>query len=354
LDFLDLFADAPSQLLKRPLVLITHFLIWLFITTITIILLSGLLPIWHATILTFCNVLLLVFVYYVNIYFVYQYFEQKRYSLYVLVLLLLLIVVAVVRLYFNGYYMQVLLQLKIPIDKRWTYLFSTLTTFVVLAISFFSGLLVNRSKKEKEHLVLIMHQRETQLQFLKAQMSPHFLFNTLNNIYSLSLSKSTKTPEMILLLSDLLRYAVYESRHQKVSVASEVDQIKKLIQMYQLSSEEPLPVRFDEINSLQPAWIEPMILIPLVENCFKHSNIQTSPDATIQLRLEVHDQHFEFSTFNSVDRLQKNNGVSSGVGLANIKERLQLQYPNKHTLETQSDTSFFQLKLTIQLSEWKP
>ncbi|MBI3220659.1 MAG: sensor histidine kinase [Bacteroidetes bacterium] len=327
---------------------------WLFISTITILLLSGLLPIWHATILTFCNVLLLVFVYYANIYFVYQYFEQKKYLLYILFLLLLLIVVAVTRLYFNGYYMQVLLQLKIPIDKRWTYLFSTLTTFVVLAISFFSGLLVNRSKKEKEHLMLIMHQRETQLQFLKAQMSPHFLFNTLNNIYSLSLSKSTKTPEMILLLSDLLRYAVYESRHHKVSVSSEVDQIKKLIHMYQLSSEVPLHVSFEEINTSQPAWIEPMILIPLVENCFKHSNIQTSPDASIQLRLAVHGQRFEFSTFNTVDPLQKNNGASSGVGLANIKERLQLQYAGKYSLETQSDTACFQLKLTIQLSEWRP
>jgi two-component system, LytTR family, sensor kinase len=196
---------------------------------------------------------------------------------------------------------------------------------------------------------VISRQQEARLQFLKAQMSPHFLFNTLNNIYSLTIGKAPKAAEMLLLLSELLRYAVYESKNNQVSVESEVRQIEKLIQLHQMKSEVPLSISFDVSDQSNNISIEPMILIPLVENCFKHCNFETLESAYVSVHLSTARNKFEFETINTKDSWEKAKDTIGGVGLENIRQRLSILYPEKHTFLIKDEPTLFTMKLTIDI-----
>jgi two-component system, LytTR family, sensor kinase len=347
LEITDFFAGGLNQIRKNRLVLITNLLAWLFILLITVALLSSILPARHSFIFSSFHVFILVVTYYLNISLVDRFVEKKKYGIYIALFIVVFMMVSLARISFNLRYFEDPSILKIPIKQNWAYVFSIFTTLMILALSFFYGLLINRSKKEKEYKEVISKQQEAQLQFLKAQMSPHFLFNTLNNIYSLTIGKAPKASEMLLLLSDLLRYAVYESQKKQVSIKSEVTQIEKLIELYQMKSEEPLQITFDSGHLSDHLFIEPMILIPLVENCFKHSNLESFGGAYVSIHLRATASKFEFETINTKDNWEKAKDAVGGVGLENIRQRLLILYPQKHTFVIEDEPTLFKLKLTI-------
>jgi two-component system, LytTR family, sensor kinase len=347
LEVIDFFAGGFAQLWKKPLVFITNALAWLLVFAISVFLLSGIFPIWNSFVFSLFHVFLLAFTYYLNIYLVNRFVEKKQFGIYLFLFAVVLISIVFARVSFNNYYFRDTVVFKIALRANWAYFFSVFSTFLVMALSFFYGLLINRSKKEKEYLQVISRQQEAQLQFLKAQMSPHFLFNTLNNIYSLTIGKAPKASEMLLLLSDLLRYAVYESKNKQVSIESEIKQIEKLIQLFQLKSENPLSISFDIKNKTNTVSIEPMILIPLVENCFKHCNFDSFSGAYVTIRLSTEKNQFEFETINTKDNWEKSRDAVGGVGLENIRQRLSILYPEKHSFVIDDTPTLFKLKLII-------
>jgi two-component system, LytTR family, sensor kinase len=347
LEVIDFFAGGLQEIRKKRLVFITNALAWLLVLGITAVLLANLLPVWHSLVFSLFHVTLLAITYYLNIYLVNRFIEKKKYVTYLVLFIVVLVSVTLARISFNLSYFTDTSILKIPIRENWAYLFSVFSTLMVMVLSFFYGLLINRSKKEKEYKEVISRQQEAQLQFLKAQMNPHFLFNTLNNIYSLTIGKAPKASEMLLLLSDLLRYAVYESRKDKVKIESEVKQIQKLIQLFQLKSEKPLSISFDVKNEIDSISIEPMILIPLVENCFKHCNFDSFSGAYVTIRLSTEENKFEFETINTKDNWEKSKDAVGGVGLENIRQRLSILYPEKHSFMIKDEPALFALRLTI-------
>lgn len=348
MEITDLFSGGIKQLWKNPLVFLINASVWALLFIMITLLLSSPLSISNALLFASFNVASLMLLYYLNIYLVDRFIEAKQYLRYTSYLLLLLASVVFLRIQFNLYYINKIVTNVLPIGGMWLILFSSVITIIVLAISFFNGLLMNRSRKEKEYLGVIAHQQEIQVAFLKTQMSPHFLFNSLNNIYSLTLNKAPQASEMILLLSEVLRYAVYRSKEIKVELSTEVEQINKILQLHALRSDSKSPVIFNVQLSSGVAFIEPMILIPLVENCFKHSNIETSEDAYITLSLKEHKGIISFETNNSKDRITKNN--SEGIGLKNIKERLKIRYPDEHKLEVKDNDVSFSVHLQIKVS----
>ncbi len=347
MEIIDLFAGGLNGFRKKKLVFVTNALAWLLVFGITAVLLASLLPFWHALIFSFFHISILVITYYLNIYLVDRFIEKKKYEVYLTLFAILLVTVSSARISFNLNYFKDTSILKIPIKENWAYIFSVFSTLMVLVLSFFYGLLINRSKKEKEYKEVISKQQEAQLQFLKAQMNPHFLFNTLNNIYSLTIGKAPKASEMSLLLSDLLRYAVYESKKDKVKIESEIKQIEKLILLFQLKSEVSLPISLEVPTDLMNLTIEPMILIPLVENCFKHCNFDTNNKAFVSIRLSLANDQLTFETINTKDDWDKSKDSVGGVGLENIRQRLEILYPKGHTLDIKDGTTLFNLKLTI-------
>lgn len=204
-------------------------------------------------------------------------------------------------------------------------IFSTAAT-----VGFLLQLLSARRRAELRAQELFRHQQESQLLHLRAQINPHFLFNTLNNIYVLALSGSAQAPDAVLRLAGLLRYAIYSIRHPTVSVAEEVLQIEQLLDLYRLRFATPpdLSLTLPE-NVATLGRLEPMLLIPLVENCLKHSDLGQHPATFVRLSLavEVSTQSLLFVTENTYDPADHTKDDTPGVGLANIRRRLALTYP---------------------------
>jgi two-component system, LytTR family, sensor kinase len=346
LDIVEFFADGFQKLKQKPLVLLVNASVWLVILIVTTILISNITTLKHAFAFSFFNIGMLAFAYYLNIYFVNRFIEKQKYSIYIFLLIALIVGVTYSRFYINSFYLATYLE-SYTFSNTWKYFFSGLSTLMVVAISLFYGLLINRSRKEREYQLIIFKQQQQQLDYLKAQMSPHFLFNSLNNIYSLTIGKAPKATEMVLLLAEVLRYALYESKNKQVALTTEIDQINKLISLYKLKSETPLAITFNSLLSSPTASIEPMLLIPLVENCFKHGNIHHASQGFIFMELNETNGLIRFHLKNSKDTQPKEETKDSGIGLKNIQQRLLLLYPNRHSLLLTEEPDNFTVLLQI-------
>lgn len=208
----------------------------------------------------------------------------------------------------------------------------------------------SRRKNEQRLQQTLAEQQLAQIAYLKAQINPHFLFNTLNNIYSLAVEKSEQTPAALLQLSDLLRYSIYTSGENKVAVDEEAAQVETYISLFRMRSENPLAIEFNYEKKIEPGFIEPMILIPLVENSLKHTDFDSVKDAFISIRLRLDEQGLSFSTRNTKSEIAKTQTKNGGLGLPNIRKRLELIYPGRHRFEISEDSREFTVTLSIQ---WK-
>ncbi len=190
-------------------------------------------------------------------------------------------------------------------------------------------------------------QLNTELQFLKAQMSPHFLFNSINNIYSLVLLKSDKAPEALMKLSELLRYSLYDC-HGEVSIRQEVEALESYIELFKLKYEEEIKLDFDKGVGDGDFRIEPLLLIPLLENALKYSGVGRNDEAFVLLKLRAENSGLVFQISNSKSVCCKDE-EASGIGLANIRKRLENIYPGRHVLQILDRENLFEVTLEINL-----
>jgi two-component system, LytTR family, sensor kinase len=185
--------------------------------------------------------------------------------------------------------------------------------------------------------------KQTELSFLRSQVNPHFLFNSLNNIYSLVYHESDQSLTAIAKLSDLLRYMLYDT-NEKVPLQKELDYINKYIELQQMRFEHAVPVQMKVEGSTDRASIPPLLLIPFVENAFKHGDLKSQQPITVDV--SVDDTAIRFHSSNAVGHHQKD--ASGGIGLENVRRRLELLYPGKHTLQVQKTAAIFNVQLEIR------
>lgn len=197
------------------------------------------------------------------------------------------------------------------------------------------------NEAERKHL-------SSELQVLKAQLNPHFLFNTFNNLYVLSLQKSDKTPIAISKMSDLFHYILYECNSVEVPVSKEVKLIEDYIQLEELRYSDKLSITFDKDVDNLDCMIPPMLLYTFIENCFKHGCSNDPGLSWIKLRISVNNCRFVFEASNSVPKsVSQSKNSGGGVGLANIRRRLELIYPANHNLEIRKEDREFHVRLEI-------
>jgi hypothetical protein len=190
----------------------------------------------------------------------------------------------------------------------------------------------------------------TELQVLKGQLNPHFLFNTLNNLYSLALSKSDKTAVVVAKMSDMFRYILYECNTIEVPVYKELKLIEDYIELEQIRYSDRLSVQFDKAVDNRNYLVPPMLLYSIVENCFKHGSSPDPDQPWIKISLKVKNNRLTFETSNSIPtRTKKFN--TEGVGLLNSKRRLELIYPEQHRLTTRDENDKFYVSLEITKPE---
>lgn len=297
------------------------------------------------------NILPIAILFYVNGWFINNYFENGRYIKFALLILFLLLSITLLRVRVNQMFHGEEIRGSM-INDAYTWTVSVIATnLIVLLLSSLYQILQNRNTAEKLRLAWESEQKEAQIQFLKAQINPHFLFNTLNNIYSLAIVKSEKTPGTILQLSDLLRYVIYESKGLAVSLEGEIKYIHKFIELFRIRFEEAINLTFEIQGEPGTKKIEPMILIPLVENTFKHCDFDTNNAAFAHFLLEIRDDNVIFTTKNSVNVSNQQKDKVGGVGLSNINKRLSLKYPEAFQLTTTATESTFDvyIKFPVEL-----
>lgn len=193
---------------------------------------------------------------------------------------------------------------------------------------------------------------ESELKFLKAQIHPHFLFNTLNNLYSLTLKKSDKAPDIVLKLSDLLDYMLYNCNDTEVKLEAEINQLRGYIELEKIRYGKRLSVNFDVQGDPSGKVIAPLILIPFLENSFKHGASRETKSSFVDVKIDIQDACLFFSISNSFNNEElKNESYAEGIGLKNVQRRLELIYPNKHKLKIERKEGVFSVYLNVIWSE---
>ena len=222
-------------------------------------------------------------------------------------------------------------------------------TVVVVLMGFFISTIARETREwyvqEKERKEMEKQKLISELSFLKSQVNPHFLFNSLNGIYALAIKKSDKTPDAVLQLSELMRHMLYESEKEEVTLEKEVAYLQNYIQLQRLRMPSEAQINFDVEGDIGERMIAPMLFIPFVENGFKHG---AGEGARIQIKLIVKDSVLTFDMINSIsDATSKD--ASSGIGLANVRKRLQLLYGSNHYLDYKESNGNFVVHLQINL-----
>lgn len=206
-----------------------------------------------------------------------------------------------------------------------------------------------QERREKENKTL---KNLAELELLKAQIHPHFLFNTLNNLFAHTLKKSPDSPRIVVKLSDLLRFMVYESREDEIALRKEINLLTDYIDLEKLRYGKELDVSVNISGDIDGKMIRPLLLMPLIENSFKHGTSQQLDQKWISLHLHVDDNFMELKLANSRDIDQPGNfipGKNKGIGLVNVQRRLELLYPGMHDFRISSEKDRFlvYLKLTL-------
>jgi LytS/YehU family sensor histidine kinase len=193
---------------------------------------------------------------------------------------------------------------------------------------------------------------KSELQLLQSQLSPHFLFNTLNNLYGLSLIKDEKLPSLLLKLSDLLRHSVYQTRDSFVLLNEEIDYIENYIEFEKIRLNGRLNIIVN-LEKSDTARIAPMLLIVFIENAFKHSKNSSSQFIKIEIKLKLWENNILFSVYNSYDKSYINMNTinkNSGLGLENAKRRLELLYPSQFDLQIDDRDDVYKVILQLKKS----
>ena len=302
--------------------------------------------------LRFCiqNIILLG-LFYVNLYFLGPYFIGKKRNFLLYILAALASIMAFIYLV---YLFHLVIDLKVGMRPMGFYLriiHTFLYAFMIVALSaglyfFRNNMLLNQKQQEIENMRL-----ESELEFLHSQINPHFLFNSLNNIYSLAILKSDKTGEAVLKLSDLLRFVLYESSEKYISINKEIKYIENYIDLQRMRLNENININFEVIGERKSQKINPMLLVPFVENAFKHG-ISYSEPCTISIRIILDSKSILLHVKNQVfPKRELESSKKDGIGIKNVKRRLEILYHDNYDLQIINEFGFFESILKIELNE---
>jgi len=206
----------------------------------------------------------------------------------------------------------------------------------------------NYYKKQKETAILLEQKRTSELNALKNQLNPHFLFNTLNNLYALALKKSDKTPEVIAKLSEILDYILYQCQSKYVPLKNEVALLHNYIDLEKVRYGNRVNVNFDK-DITSDAKIAPLLLLTFLENAFKHVVSQEISTASIDISIKGDTRNIKFKIENTKPGISENNDTSDreAIGLKNIEKQLNLLYPNNYKLEVTNKRERYSVNLKI-------
>ena len=300
----------------------------------------------------FINILFYAILVYFNLnYLIPNYLTKKKFLTYILLLMVAALIVTplkVIFLYFRFAEVPTLQQSLI----------GNLNIYFIL--TFFIGGGSTVLKIITEWFRQLRHQQEletqtmqSELRFLKSQINPHFLFNTLNNLYALTLKKSDKAPDIVIKLSEMMRYMLYECNEKQVPLQKEVNYLRNYLDLERLRQSDHIKIEFNVAGIIGDQQVAPLLFIPFLENSFKHGLNTQLKDGFVKIQLNANEEMIDFYIENSKGQaiLAPANRPSGGIGLVNVRRRLELLYPDHYTLEVSNKPNSFAVHLTVELGD---
>ena len=328
--------------------IIRHIIIWMLAYITLSFLLSFSMSSGKAAFISLLVIVPLVPPVYLNNYFIELYFLKRKYWQYFTSLIVLAVVFGVIA--------QLLMDRFHNVQGE--YFGAMLNPLVVMLVT--AGIKGFKENMQNKYNVIEARAKQAEaeskqiraeLDLLKAQVNPHFLFNTLNGIYSLSLDNSVHTSQAIILLSKLMRYQLETSKTLKVPLSEEIDFINNYIELEKLRLGKRCIIDIEVVGVNDTHSVSPMLLIPIVENCFKHGISISKKKNKIFIEIHLEDNLLKFKTINSIpdEKSDYPDDKKVKTGIANIKRRLKLLYDNKYEFKTKQDEGKFYTNLIIEL-----
>ncbi|MDE5420634.1 histidine kinase [Ancylomarina sp. DW003] len=236
---------------------------------------------------------------------------------------------------------------SIPDLLKFSFVYLAITTLLKLSKSWFTVL-----ETQKELEIVKREQVESELSVLKSNINPHFLFNNLNSLYALSRKNAVETPDYILKLSELMRYMIYETQDKLVLLEKEINYITNYLDLQKLRCQSDTSIHYSIVGEINSLKIAPFLLIPFIENCFKHGGMNQSDSNFIDLKIQIESDHIKMNLRNSIP-IKPNKQINNegGFGIENVKKRLSSHYQNKHELSLELKQEQFNVNLNLNLKD---
>ena len=238
------------------------------------------------------------------------------------------------------------------IPSNWSKLVSPLLDLIIVSsLAVVIKLLKDRELTERRRLELEKLNARNELSLLKSQLHPHFLFNTLNGVYAQTLEDPKTAAEMVVQLSDLMRYIIYQGNSAKVRLEDEIECLRNYVELEKIRHGDRLECTFQTNGILQHHQIQPLLLIPFMENAFKHGVANSYDTASIDCKIDVVEGQLDFRLENSIHDGNIKEEVEEGIGLPNVKQRLNYLFMNSYKLDINPGEKTFTVHLIIPLEE---
>jgi len=300
----------------------------------------------------FCYLLFIAGNYYFNVYYVVPVFlYRKKYAAFALLFLAGIVAASLLRVPLATYLSQHYFAPGKPPPGFSQLFFNSLINIFIWTICLVAGkLIVDRIRFQKYIEVIEKEKMKNELDFLKAQFNPHFLFNSINSIYG-NINKSNSTArEMLLIFSEMLRYQLYECNTSVISIEKEISYIRNYISLQQIRKPENLSIQLNVSEDVRGITIAPLIFMAFIENSFKYVSNHEDRLNEVQISLARSNNQLFFKTFNTKENVNGREMIDpGGIGIANVKRRLELLYPGKHALMIQNNDHSFEVMLNLEV-----
>jgi len=300
----------------------------------------------------FCYLLFIAGNYYFNVYYVVPVFlYRKKFAAFALLFLAGIVAASLLRVPLATYLSQHYFAPGKPPPGLSQLFFNSLINIFIWTICLVAGkLIVDRIRFQKYIEVIEKEKMKNELDFLKAQFNPHFLFNSINSIYG-NINKSNSTArEMLLIFSEMLRYQLYECNTSVISIEKEISYIRNYISLQQIRKPENLSIQLNVSEDVRGITIAPLIFMAFIENSFKYVSNHEDRLNEVQISLARSNNQLFFKTFNTKENVNGREMIDpGGIGIANVKRRLELLYPGKHALMIQNNDHSFEVMLNLEV-----
>jgi sensor histidine kinase YesM len=289
-------------------------------------------------------------VYFNLFYLIPNYLTEKRFLLYIglftsSVLLITSLKIVLLYIFFTGYPD---FQHNLLVNQPWIFV----SSFFIGGSSTVFKIITDWVRHQRTLQELETQQMQSELRFLKSQINPHFLFNTLNNLYALTLRKSDKAPDIVLKLSEMMRYMLYDCNEKRVLLSKEVNYMENYLDLERLRQGKNTEITFKVVGNIEDQKIAPLMFIPFLENSFKHGLSHSISPGFVRIQLTADRHWVEFSIENNkpdVIMPSHDGRKSGGIGLVNVHRRLDLLYPDHYALDIDDNPNTYRVRMKIEL-----